>query len=105
MPVAGNPGKSANWAVVTFVLGSTISYEYCQYKRRAERIQMKRSIEVVTQGRRELARKAAEAAEVARKTAEESRRAAEMAAEERREQLRLEQERVGAAPKPWYKVW
>lgn len=66
-----------------FVLGSTASYEYCQYLRRAERIQMKRHIEVVSENKRELARKAVE---------------------EKKEQIRLEQERI-AAQKPWYKFW
>lgn len=44
---------------------------------------MKRHIEVVTENKRELARKAAE---------------------EKKEQLRLEKEQW-AAQKPWYKVW
>lgn len=79
----GNAVKAANWAVGMFVLGSTASYEYCQYLRRAERIQMKRHIEVVSENKRELARKAAE---------------------EKQAQLRLEQERI-AAQKPWYKFW
>ncbi|POR36139.1 Cytochrome c oxidase protein 20, mitochondrial [Tolypocladium paradoxum] len=79
----GNANKAANWAVGMFVLGSVASYEYCQYQRRSERTQMKRHIEVVSENRREQARKAAE---------------------EKREQLRLEQERE-AAQKPWYKPW
>ncbi|OAQ66422.1 hypothetical protein VFPPC_14334 [Pochonia chlamydosporia 170] len=79
----GNAVNAANWAVGMFVLGSTASYEYCQYLRRAERIQMKRHIEVVSENKRELARKAAE---------------------EKKEQIRLEQERI-AAQKPWYKFW
>lgn len=83
MDRAGNAVKAANWAVGMFILGSTLSYEYCQYLRRAERIQMKRHIEVVTENKRELARKAAE---------------------EKKEQLRLEKEQW-AAQKPWYKVW
>ncbi|KAG5951562.1 hypothetical protein E4U53_002816 [Claviceps sorghi] len=79
----GNAVKAANWAVGTFILGSMVSYEYCQYLRRAERIQMKRHIEVVAENKREMARKAAE---------------------ERKEQLRLEREKA-AAQRPWYKVW
>ncbi|KND89330.1 Cytochrome c oxidase protein 20, mitochondrial [Tolypocladium ophioglossoides CBS 100239] len=79
----GNATKSANWAVGIFVLGSVASYEYCQYQRRSERIQMKRHIEVVTQNKREQARKAAE---------------------DKREQLRLEQEQK-ASQRPWYKPW
>ncbi|KID98167.1 Cytochrome oxidase biogenesis protein, Cox20 subunit, partial [Metarhizium majus ARSEF 297] len=80
----GNAVKAANWAVGMFILGSTASYEYCQYLRRAERIQMKRHIEVVSENKREQARKAAEG---------------------KKEQLQLEQERMAAAQKPWYKFW
>ncbi|CEJ90290.1 hypothetical protein VHEMI06083 [[Torrubiella] hemipterigena] len=57
----GNVGKAANWAVGFFLLGSAASYEYCQYKRRAERIQMQRTIEVVAEKKREQAKKAEEA--------------------------------------------
>ncbi|KAF4957709.1 hypothetical protein FGADI_2948 [Fusarium gaditjirri] len=79
----GNPGSAANWAVGVFVLGSMASYEWCQYLRREERRQMKRHIEVVSENRREQARKIQEA---------------------RREHDRLEAEKK-AAVKPWYKVW
>ncbi|KHN97174.1 Cytochrome oxidase biogenesis protein, Cox20 subunit [Metarhizium album ARSEF 1941] len=81
--LSGNAVKAANWAVGMFILGSTASYEYCQYLRRAERIQMKRHIEVVSENRREQARKADK---------------------EKKEQMRLEQERI-AAQRPWYKFW
>lgn len=79
----GNAIKAANWAVGMFVLGSMASYEYCQYLRRGERIQMKRHIEVVTENKREQARKLAE---------------------EKREQARIERERI-AVQRPWYKFW
>ncbi|CVK87176.1 uncharacterized protein FMAN_05696 [Fusarium mangiferae] len=79
----GNPGSAANWAVGMFVLGSMASYEWCQYLRREERRQMKRHIEVVSENRREQARKIQEA---------------------RREHDKLEAEKK-AAVKPWYKVW
>ncbi|KAM6478988.1 cytochrome oxidase biogenesis protein, Cox20 subunit [Trichoderma sp. SZMC 28011] len=81
--IQGNAAKSANWAVGFFLLGSIASYEYCQYQRRAEKIQMKRHIEVVTQNRKEQAKKLAE---------------------ERREQLRIEEEQR-ARNKAWYKFW
>ncbi|OAA45396.1 Cytochrome oxidase biogenesis protein, Cox20 subunit [Metarhizium rileyi] len=79
----GNAVKAANWAVGMFVLGSMASYEYCQYLRRAERIQMKRHIEVVSENKREQARKAAE---------------------EKKEQMQREKGRI-AAQKSWYKFW
>ncbi|PHH85903.1 hypothetical protein CDD83_11019 [Cordyceps sp. RAO-2017] len=80
----GNATKAANWAVGIFVLGSVASYEYCQYRRRAERIQMKRHIEIVSEARREQARRLAE--------------------EKEEQRLRLEQERV-SAQRPWYRFW
>ncbi|KAG6035968.1 hypothetical protein E4U41_005854 [Claviceps citrina] len=80
----GNAIKAANWAVGVFILGSTLSYEYCQYLRRAERLQMKRHIEIVTENKRELARKAAQ---------------------QREKQSRLVETEKAAAQKPWYKVW
>ncbi|KAL6899008.1 hypothetical protein GGI43DRAFT_76457 [Trichoderma evansii] len=81
--IQGNAAKSANWAVGFFMLGSIASYEYCQYLRRAEKIQMKRHIEVVTQNKKEQAKKLAE---------------------ERREQQRIEEEQK-ARNRAWYKFW
>ncbi|KAM0238931.1 hypothetical protein ACHAP5_008507 [Fusarium lateritium] len=79
----GNAGSAANWAVGVFVIGSMASYEWCQYRRREERRQMKRHIEVVSETRKEQAKKIQEA---------------------RREHDKLEAEKKAAA-KPWYKVW
>ncbi|KAJ6441016.1 Cox20/FAM36A [Purpureocillium lavendulum] len=79
----GNAIKAANWAVGIFVLGSTLSYEYCQYQRRVEKIQMKRHIEIVSENRREQARKLAE---------------------EKKEKVRIEQD-IKAAQRPWYRFW
>ncbi|KAG6193423.1 hypothetical protein E4U46_001882 [Claviceps purpurea] len=75
--------KAANMAVGVFVLGSVLSYEYCQYLRRVERKNVQRTIEIVNGRSRELAKKAAE---------------------EKEAQSRLEMEKV-AAQKPWYKIW
>ncbi|KAJ4170552.1 hypothetical protein NW754_006692 [Fusarium falciforme] len=79
----GNATSAANWAVGVFVLGSMASYEWCQYLRREERRQMKRHIEVVSENRREQAKKISEA---------------------RQEHARLEAEKK-AAEKAWYKFW
>ncbi|KAM5351816.1 hypothetical protein ACJ41O_004539 [Fusarium nematophilum] len=79
----GNATSAANWAVGVFVLGSMASYEWCQYLRREERRQMKRHIEVVTENRKEQAKKIAEA---------------------RQEHSKLVAEKK-AAEKPWYKFW
>ncbi|KAF5010688.1 hypothetical protein FDECE_3148 [Fusarium decemcellulare] len=79
----GSATSAANWAVGVFVLGSMASYEWCQYLRREERRQMKRHIEVVTENRREQAKKIADA---------------------RQEHARLAAEKA-AAERPWYKFW
>lgn len=65
------------------MLGSILSYEYCQYQRRAEKMQMKRHIEIVSETRKDQAKKLAEA--------------------------KLEHERIQiekkAAERRWYKFW
>ncbi|TLS27687.1 hypothetical protein PpBr36_04312 [Pyricularia pennisetigena] len=75
--------KSANWAVGAFVLAATGSYEYCQYNRRLQRENMKRTVEVYTQRAAE-----AKAKQEAKKKAEEEAEAARLAAQ-----------------KSWYKFW
>ncbi|KAF4585903.1 Cytochrome c oxidase protein 20, mitochondrial [Ophiocordyceps camponoti-floridani] len=79
----GNVPKAANWAVGIFLVGSTASYEYCQFRRRAQRRAMVRQIEVVNDHRREVARKAVEEKR-ARRTEEEER---------------------AQAQKSWYRFW
>ncbi|KAM0262466.1 hypothetical protein ACHAQJ_001720 [Trichoderma viride] len=74
-------GAGAGFGGLKFVIQA--SYEFCQYQRRAEKIQMKRHIEVVTQNKKEQARKLAE---------------------ERRERQRIEEERK-ARNRAWYKFW
>jgi len=80
---AGIP-KATNWAAGFFILGSAASYEYCQYKRRCEKRDMKRHVEVINQSRKEQARKLAEA---------------------KWEEKRKEEERMASQKKPWYKFW
>jgi cytochrome c oxidase assembly protein subunit 20 len=84
--ILGKPKSAANWAVGLFILGSTASYEYCQYLRRAERYQMKRNIEIMSEKRK------VQMEQLAEKKAEAKR------------QLEL-QEAAKAAQKPWYKFW
>ncbi|KAF5024912.1 hypothetical protein F66182_2996 [Fusarium sp. NRRL 66182] len=81
--VRGNVASAANWAVGVFILGSMASYEWCQYLRREERRQMKRHIEVVSETRKEQAKKIAEA---------------------RMQHAKLEAEKK-ATEKPWYRIW
>ncbi|PFH57687.1 hypothetical protein XA68_14697 [Ophiocordyceps unilateralis] len=80
----GNVPKSVNWAVGIFVVGSAASYEYCQFRRRAQRLRLIRQMEIVNDQRRELARKAAEEKETRRREEEEER---------------------AKAQKSWYKFW
>lgn len=77
--MAGSVGKGANWAVGAFAAVSLLSYEFCQYKRRVEKYQMRRAVEVVSTKREEK-----------RKETEEKKKQAD---EETR------------AKKPWYRVW
>jgi cytochrome c oxidase assembly protein subunit 20 len=84
--VNGKAKSAANWAVGFFILASTVSYEYCQYRRRAERNSMKRSIEIVHEKKREHA-------------------AEEKAEKLRQAQLQEQAQAQKAAQKSWYKFW
>jgi len=53
----GHVFRCVNWACGTFLAASMASYEWCQYGRRCERREMKRNIEIVTEGRKDQARK------------------------------------------------
>ncbi|ROW07252.1 hypothetical protein VMCG_03804 [Cytospora schulzeri] len=84
--IAGAPiPKSANWAVGSGVGLSILAYEYCQYKRRVERTNMKRVVEVVSKKQAEVKKQE----------------------EEKQMQLKAAQEEAArkAAEKKWYKPW
>jgi cytochrome c oxidase assembly protein subunit 20 len=51
--------SAANWAVGTFVIGSAGMYQYCQYKRLAEKEGMTRAMEIID--RKQVERKQKEA--------------------------------------------
>ncbi|KAH0285499.1 hypothetical protein KCU62_g7466, partial [Aureobasidium sp. EXF-3399] len=51
--------SAANWAVGTFVIGSAGMYQYCQYKRMAEKEGMTRAMEIID--RKQVERKQKEA--------------------------------------------
>jgi cytochrome c oxidase assembly protein subunit 20 len=38
--------KAANWAFGGFLAGCVMSFEYCQWKRRQERVNMRRAVEI-----------------------------------------------------------
>ncbi|KAI9147723.1 Cytochrome c oxidase protein 20 [Paramyrothecium foliicola] len=84
--IHGKAKSAANWAVGFFILASTASYEYCQYRRRAERTAMKRSIEIVHEKRK---------VQLAEERAERLKQA----------QLQEQQQQEKAAQKSWYKFW
>ncbi|QIX00579.1 hypothetical protein AMS68_006096 [Peltaster fructicola] len=50
---------ACNWAVGSFIAGSMVQYQYCQYRRHAEKEGMLRAVEVIN--RKEIERKAREA--------------------------------------------
>lgn len=77
--------KAANWAVGAFAAGSVASYEYCQYRRRAERAKMKRIVEVYDHKHAEMRHKEEEA--------------------KRRKQQEEEEAARIASQKRWYKFW
>ncbi|KAK4497136.1 hypothetical protein PRZ48_011586 [Zasmidium cellare] len=89
--------KACNWAVGTFCAGSTVQYQYCLYKRQAEKEGMMRAIEILN--KKDVEKKA-------REQRKESLR------QERREAKEKEQDAQYAAlkekengGKPWWKVW
>ncbi|KAK9781636.1 hypothetical protein SCAR479_01507 [Seiridium cardinale] len=76
--------KAANWAAASFMLGSVIQFEVCQYQREAERKAMARAVEIID---RKQAEKKTKADEVARLRAEAIEKAKQ------------------AEQKSWYKFW
>jgi len=81
--------NAANWAAGTFVGGSAVTYEVCQYRRQKEKAGMQRAVEIID-------RRKAEREKALEKSREASRRAAEERAA-KKEAERLE------SLKPWYK--
>ncbi|OLN96191.1 Cytochrome c oxidase protein 20, mitochondrial [Colletotrichum chlorophyti] len=82
----GTPIKAAHWAVGGFMAGCTVAFEYCQYKRRQERIRMKRTVEVYQET-----------------LVEKKRRELEQLKQEH--EKKAEEEATKAAQKSWYKFW
>ncbi|KAK2004009.1 hypothetical protein LX36DRAFT_650466 [Colletotrichum falcatum] len=86
MVMRGSPSKAANWAVGSFMAGSTGQFEYCQYLRRQERINMKRTVEVY------------------KETMMEKRRR-ELEQLKQQQEQRQAEEAAKASQKAWYKFW
>jgi cytochrome c oxidase assembly protein subunit 20 len=76
--------KAANWAAASFMLGSVIQFEVCQYQREEERKAMARAVEIIDRKKTE---KMARAEEVARLRTEVREKAKQ------------------AEQKSWYKFW
>ncbi|OHF01233.1 hypothetical protein CORC01_03548 [Colletotrichum orchidophilum] len=85
--IGGSPIKAANWAVGSFLVGCIGSYEYCQMKRRQERVKMKRTVEVYQESLVDKRRREIEQLkqQVEQKNADEAAKA--------------------ASQKSWYKFW
>jgi len=81
--------NAANWAAGTFVGGSAVTYEVCQYRRQKEKVGIQRAVEIIDRRKAEREKALVERREASRRAAEE--RAAKKEAE------RLE------SLKPWYK--
>lgn len=81
--------NAANWAAGTFVGGSAVTYEVCQYRRQKEKAGVQRAVEIIDRRKAEREKAMVERREASRRAAEE--RAAKKEAE------RLE------SLKPWYK--
>ncbi|KAL9137153.1 MAG: hypothetical protein Q9175_001638 [Cornicularia normoerica] len=64
--------KTCNSAVLTFVFGSFMMYEYCQRSRQLEMQGMKRAVEVIDRKRAEKRKKAEKVGAARRKAKEES---------------------------------
>ncbi|KAJ2978772.1 hypothetical protein NQ176_g3634 [Zarea fungicola] len=79
----GNWSKAANWAVGMFVVGSTASYEYCQFQRRKEKRNMRRAVEIHA----------------------ENQKVQEKRLARQKEQEKKMEEQRKAAEKRWYKFW
>lgn len=80
--------KAANWAVYSGAALSVVSYEFCQYKRRIEKANMRRVVEVVSKKQAE------------QKKLEEKRRQQQLAQEPA-----VQPEAPKNAGKSWYKFW
>lgn len=78
--------KVANWAVGSTIAGAAASFEWCQYKRRQERVRMRRAVEVFQDSIKEKQKEA------------EAKKAEEEAA-------RKEAEAANKKQRSWYTIW
>lgn len=94
----GSVWSACNWAVLAACMGSGVMYQYCLWKRQAEKEGMMRAVEILNT-------KAAEkkAREEARERQKEERR--KVKEQELAGQYQRLREGDSAAGKPWWKVW
>ncbi|KAF2768592.1 hypothetical protein EJ03DRAFT_343917 [Teratosphaeria nubilosa] len=90
--------SACNWAVVSFMGISVASYQYCLYKRQAEKEGMMRAVEILNA--KEMEKKAREARK--EKLRREKRLAKEQEQDAHFAALREAKDGDG---KPWWKVW
>lgn len=91
-----NVWKSCNWAVGSAALGSIVMYQYCQYRRHAEKAGMTRAVEILH--RKEIEKQAREQRKA--KLREERREA-----KDKEQDAKLAELKRNAEGKPWWKVW
>ncbi|WPH04120.1 Hypothetical protein R9X50_00700500 [Acrodontium crateriforme] len=89
---------ACSWAVGTFCAGSSVAYQYCYYKRHAEKEGMMRAVEIL-QKKDEQKR----ARELHREKMKEQRR--ELKEKEQDAQFAALHAKDGSSGKPWWKVW
>ncbi|KAK3698021.1 hypothetical protein LTR37_017137 [Vermiconidia calcicola] len=91
--------SACTWAVFSTCAGSSVMYQYCLYRRQAERDGMMRAVEILNKN--QLEKKAREEAKARQK--EERRK---MKEEELNSQYaKLRESNDGGTGKPWWKVW
>lgn len=90
--------KSCNWAVGTFALGSIAMYNYCLFKRQAEKEGMMRAVEILN--KKEMEKQAREQRK--EKMREERRQAKD---KEQDSQIAALNANSDGSGKPWWKVW
>ncbi|SMY28653.1 unnamed protein product [Zymoseptoria tritici ST99CH_1A5] len=88
--------KACNWAVGGFVVSSGGQYQYCLYRRQAEKEGMTRAMEILN--RKEMEKKA-------REQRKEQLRKERRETKDQEQDAKLAALKEKAEGKPWYKVW
>lgn len=93
--------NACSWAVGSFCLGAPVMYQYCMYKRQAEKEGMLRAVEILN--KKDVERKAREARK--EKAREERRAAKDVEQDAQLAALKAKTDGGGGGERPWWKVW